>query len=270
MNKNLIKQRGAVGLLLIACFLVISWAGSAYANTIDEANPNYDIQIDPHLLTEMNENGRAGYLIYFKEKADLSPAYEMDWEARGHFVVDTLRETAALSQRNVHAYLDHEGIAYRHFWIDNIVAVESSDINVLNGLLIFSEIDTIQAKVDMFLIEPEGRLNEAAPMDIATLLAPEPNLVQVNAPDVWALGIRGEGTIIANIDSGVRRSSLPRFSCSRTRGITAPKCRILHPTPASVSGSFINTFRTRKPCCSWPSSMFWIPTQPSCPWRSAG
>jgi subtilisin family serine protease len=204
MNKNLMRQKWGIGLLLIACLLVISWVGSAYANTLDEANPNYDIQIDPQLLTQMNENGRAGYLIYFKDKADLSPAYEMDWEARGHFVVDTLRETAELSQRNVRAYLDHEGIAYRHFWIDNIVAVESSDINVLNGLLIFSEIDTIQAKVDMFLIEPEGRVNEAAPLELATLLAPEPNLVQVKAPDVWALGIRGQGTVIANIDSGVR------------------------------------------------------------------
>jgi subtilisin family serine protease len=205
MNKNILKQSGLIALVLIALLAVISWGSYAYADDVDEIRQNsHEVQVDPQLLAEMNENGRAGYLIYFKDKADLSPAYEMDWEARGHFVVDTLRETAALSQRNVRAYLDHEGIAYRHFWIDNIVAVESSNINVLNGLLIFSEIDAIQAKADMFLIEPEGRVNEAVPMALDTLLAPEPNLVQVKAPDVWALGIRGQGTVIANIDSGVR------------------------------------------------------------------
>jgi hypothetical protein len=211
MNTNTLKQLGTFGLTLIALLLFIGLGNSAYANNADEIRQNSsEVQIDPQLLAEMNENGRAGYLIYFSDKADLTPAYDMDWEARGHFVVNALQAAAESSQKNVRAYLDSAGIAYQHFWIDNIVVVESSDLTALNALLSFNEIASIQAETENFLIEPVGAnnmaeaLNEA--IELANNRAPEPNLTQVKAPDVWALGIRGQGSVIANIDSGVRHT----------------------------------------------------------------
>jgi subtilisin family serine protease len=202
------KQIGFIGLTLMALLLVVSWGGSAYATGADAAKINSEIQVDPQLLAEMQADGRAGYLIYFANKADLSPAYEMDWDARGHFVVNALQAVAEASQKNVRAYLDAQGVAYQHFWIDNIVVVESSSLEVLNGLLAFSEIASIQAEVENFLIEPERASSPAETAlpeaELANGRVAEPNLVQVKAPDVWALGIRGQGTVIANIDSGVR------------------------------------------------------------------
>ncbi len=208
MNKSMSKQGGLIALTLAALLLIISWGSSVYANdvTLNEAKTDHTVdhtvEVDPQLLAELEANGRADYLIYFRQKADLSPAYKMDWQERGHFVMNRLRETAETSQKNVRAYLDSEGVAYRPFWIDNIIAVESVGLSTLNGLLNFSEIERIQMAVDMFLIEPEApsMTNEL----LASILAPEPNLVQVKATDAWALGFRGEGTVIANIDSGVR------------------------------------------------------------------
>ena len=204
MNNNSIKRNGLIALTLLALLLIVSWGSQAYASNErgDAATLNQDIEIDPQLLAELEANNQTNYLIYFRDKADLSPAYEMDWSARGHFVVDTLRETAEISQKNVRDHLDSEGVTYRSFWIDNVIAVESVGMTTLNGLLNFSEIERIQLAVDMFLIEPESpvMVNEL----LAGILAPEPNLVQVQATDVWALGYRGEGTVIANIDSGVR------------------------------------------------------------------
>ncbi len=205
MNKNMLRHSGIIALALTALLLVVSWGSSALANDANgnDVKINHDIQVDVALLAELDENGRADYLIYFSQKADLSPAYEMDWHERGHFVMNTLRQTAEISQKNVRAYLDSADVAYRHFWIDNIIAVESGDLATLNGLMGFAEIGRIQLAVDMFLVEPE----ETSAAQLAnSILAPEPNLVQIKATDTWALGIRGEGTVIANIDTGVRHT----------------------------------------------------------------
>ncbi len=204
MNDRIPKLVMGITLMLAALLLIVNLGSNVYADDVrsNEATVNHDVEVDPQLLAELEASGSADYLIYFRQKADLSPAYKMDWQERGHFVMNTLRETAETSQKDVRAYLDSEGVAYRAFWIDNIIAVESVGLNTLNGLLNFSEIERIQMAVDMFLIEPEApsMANEL----LANILAPEPNLVQVKATDAWALGFRGEGTVIANIDSGVR------------------------------------------------------------------
>ena len=200
------KQVGLVGLFLLVLLLTVGWGNQPHVAADDSTKINTEIQVEPALLAEMAENGRAGYLIYFKEKADLSPAYNMDWEARGHYVVKALQEAAEASQKNVRAYLDNAGVRYNHFWIDNIVIVESSDLTVLNGLLAFNEIASIRAEVENVLIEPEAAVKTGTEPAPNAVLAPEPNLVRVKATDTWALGFRGQGMVIANIDSGVRHT----------------------------------------------------------------
>lgn len=204
MKRYVSNQTGFVSFLLTAMLMVVAlsmWASTAVA---DEPTPKADTAVvEEALLAEMEANGRASYLIYFKDAVDFSPAYDMDWEARGQYVMRTLQEAAQASQKDVRAYLDNEGVSYQAFWIDNIIVVESSDITVLNNLLSFNEIASIRAEVENYLIEPEEAVvtGETA---LNALLAPESNLVQVKATDTWALGFRGEGIVIANIDSGVR------------------------------------------------------------------
>jgi len=67
-------------------------------------------KIEGALLDEVSTNGPADFIIRFSEQADLSPAYSMDWEARGDFVYNTLRETADRSQANAKAILDMQGL----------------------------------------------------------------------------------------------------------------------------------------------------------------
>ncbi len=201
MYRKSFKQIALIGLTLILLLLVIALGRRAGATEGIETGKNSQIQVDAQLLAEMRSEGQAPYLIYFDRKADLSPAYSMDWEARGHFVVDALRAAAEASQRNVRAFLDGEGVAYQHFWVDNVIVVESSDLSVLNGLMNRPEIAQIRADADNYLIEPEQPSQQES---VASILAAEPNLVRVKARDVWALGFRGQGIVLANIDSGVR------------------------------------------------------------------
>jgi subtilisin family serine protease len=156
-------------------------------------------EVDPDLLSQLAADETNSYLIYLHEKADLSEAHKLDWEARGWYVVTALQETAERSQKNVRAYLDSQGAKYQTFWIDNVIIVEQSNLATFNGLLGFGEIESLRAEVENFLIEPipEDALDNQ-------ILAAEPNLVQIKATDVWASGNRGQGAVIANIDSGVR------------------------------------------------------------------
>lgn len=109
--------------------------------------PPVVIEVEPGLQNQIQADGSAGYLIYFREKADLSPAYEMDWQARGQYVMKALQETAESSQKTVRAYLDAQGAKYQTFWIDSVIVVEQSSLNTFNALTTsFPEIEALRAR----------------------------------------------------------------------------------------------------------------------------
>jgi subtilisin family serine protease len=186
-------------LLLLGLFAALP-AGAQVTPFYRHAKPDTTVEIDPELLARFQAGENPGYLIYFRERADLAPAYEMDWEARGQFVMETLQATAEASQKNVRAYLDGQAVEYKHFWIDNVIAVESSPLATLSELLVFSEIASIEPRREVYLFDPVETEN-----DLENILqAIEPNLIRVKAPDVWGMGITGQGITVASIDTGVR------------------------------------------------------------------
>ena len=119
---------------------------------------------------------------------------------RGRFVVQQLQSVAQSSQKNVRAYLDSKGVSYRSFWIDNVILVEESDLTVFNELKRFPEISIIRDRRTEKLIEPASK----APVSIQQLFSIEPNITHVQAPEAWALGINGLGSVVSSIDTGVR------------------------------------------------------------------
>jgi len=159
-----------------------------------------DIEVEPGLLVQLMAGQTAGYLIYFREKPDLSPAYEMDWIERGRFVANTLSQAADRSQAGVRAYLDAQGVSYKSFWIENVISVQSSNRTVFNGLLGFSEIQTLRQRRTLGLVEPQRVTAPLAPQAI------EPNITHVGADQVWDMGYTGAGIVVANVDTGVRYS----------------------------------------------------------------
>jgi hypothetical protein len=50
----------------------------------------------------------------------------MSWEARGWYVYETLTALAEASQAEVRQYLDEQGVPYEAFWVQNVIAVQSS------------------------------------------------------------------------------------------------------------------------------------------------
>ncbi len=156
------------------------------------------VTVEPQLAAALVDDETTGYLIRFRERPDLTPAYALDWEARGAFVVQTLQETAERSQARVRTYLDAQGTPYQAFWVDNVIVVEKSNRRTFDGLLRYSEVASLHARRTL------GLIKHMASAQTSSVAGIEPNLTHVGADAVWDLGFSGAGIVVANIDTGVR------------------------------------------------------------------
>jgi subtilisin family serine protease len=156
------------------------------------------ILVEPELQASMDAGTPTGYLIYFRDRPDLSAAFGMDWVTRGRFVATALQETAKRSQARVRAVLDAQAVDYEPFWIDNVILVRASGRHTLNSLTSFPEIAALRARRTLHLVEPEKSAPTLEPSAV------EPNVSHIEADWVWDMGFRGDGLVVANIDTGVR------------------------------------------------------------------
>ncbi len=184
---------GLLTLAALAALLPATPVGAA-----ETAGPA-PVRIEPELEAAMRVRGEAAILIDLAERPDLSPAFAMDWEARGRFVVDRLRAVAERSQARVRAHLESKSIAFQPFWVDNLILVPSAPREILDDLVGFAEIEVLRADRKMLLVEPVGTAQ--APEQGRAV---EANISHVKADQAWGLGIDGSGLVVAGIDTGVR------------------------------------------------------------------
>jgi uncharacterized repeat protein (TIGR01451 family) len=158
--------------------------------------------VDASIFDEMaaSPDGMAKFIVYFKEQADLTPAFSMrDREARGQYVFNTLRAVAAQSQAGLKAAFDHQGVRYESRYIANAMVV-TGDLPLLNQ---------IAARPEVAFIGVNNVVPAPAPVEMEEasggITAVAWNILQVNADDVWNdYGVTGEGIVVSNIDTGVQ------------------------------------------------------------------
>ncbi|MCD4739126.1 MAG: S8 family serine peptidase [Anaerolineae bacterium] len=173
---------------------------AAAATHVSIQSASGPMQLEPAVSAALAAAGSGGYLIYLRQRPDLSPAPQMEWKERGRFVAHALQETAKNSQESVRAYLDSQGASYQAFWVDNVIAVENSTYETFWGLTSAPEIWAIRARRTPILYEPS--ITQPAAFTLAGI---ESNLTHVQVDRVWnELGITGTGMTVANIDTGVR------------------------------------------------------------------
>ena len=184
-------------LLLIILILFLLWFSGIFPQSRrSQGGP----EIDPELISRAKVSEDLDYLIYFEEKADLSSAYGLSWEERGWYVYQALTEQADRSQAGVRAFLGRRGVNYQSFWIQNVIAVESSSSSTLYGLMKFMEIKSLQTVPQVFIEDPLEKKGDKS----SSILEATDNLVHIRADQAWALGFMGEDFVVGSIDSGVR------------------------------------------------------------------
>ncbi len=158
-------------------------------------------KVDPWVLDQLvlSPSGESEFLIVLAEQADLSGAAALSTKlAKGRFVVEQLRETAARTQAPLLDELARAGVVHRPFWIANFVWAKGDA----------AALASIAARPDVASIAANPRVAEAGPFAgdaPASSFAPaavEWNITKVNAPQVWALGYTGQGAVVAGQDTG--------------------------------------------------------------------
>lgn len=162
---------------------------------------NRPATVDSKVQETLQTTGEANYWINFKAAPDLSAAQTMNWEDRGWFVYETLKAHAETTQQAAITTLQNAGVKFQSYWVNNAILVDSSNAQTLSAIQDLEGVESITARKSYQLYRPvktESTGNE--------LHAVEPNISQIKAPQAWALGIKGEGIVVANIDTGVRYS----------------------------------------------------------------
>ncbi|MBN1900902.1 choice-of-anchor J domain-containing protein [Candidatus Sumerlaeota bacterium] len=193
------NPRLIVNLVFVLLSLFILSTTGISGNPSSHSSGSDEILVEKELQAQITADDSTGYLIYFREKADLSPAYSMNWKDRGRFVMKALMETAKKSQARIIEFLDTQGASYQPFWVDNVIVVETSNVNAFNGLQSFPEIKALRARRKPRLVEPV-EIKPAA----SSITAVESNLTHIKADQAWNMGYKGQGIVVANIDTGVR------------------------------------------------------------------
>ncbi len=145
----------------------------------------------------LERGGEAEWLLVFDGRASLDRAGEKKTkEARGRYVFEQLRGQARQSQAVAIRMLERLGVPYQSFWIVNALRTRG-DARLAEALARLPEVVAL-------IPDPMVRLERPAPVESGTSAREEAEwgVRQIKADQVWALGFRGQGVVVAGQDTG--------------------------------------------------------------------
>ena len=186
-------------MVLAAIGLAVSPAG---AQPADPATGPAAVaaKADATVATQLREQGRADFFVRFAERADLDAAASVkDWNARGAAVVAALQRTASDSQAAARGRLAADHASYQAFWVSNTILVRGGSQAVAEHLAALANVRQLYTPKTYQIPTP------APGRDEPTVNAVEWGIAAIKADQVWStFGVRGEGVVVANIDTGVQ------------------------------------------------------------------
>ena len=162
------------------------------------AKPAKLARIDQKVADRLAQQDKATFWVFMTDKADLSGAAKLHRKAdKAGFVYRTKTDKAAHSQAGLRDMLTRQHVDFKPFWLANTIKV-TGDRKLVNEIAARSDVAEILADDPVTLPDPSVGAGEP------TVNGVEWNIDRINAPRVWnELGVRGEGIVVANIDSGV-------------------------------------------------------------------
>ncbi len=197
-RRSIVRQTAAIAAALLS---VAALPATARAQSAPEGPPSSGAApIDPAVQEAVDGEGTTDFYVVFDAKADLNAAETIaDRDERGQYVVDQLQATATQAQAGARADLDARDTEHRDFWAVNAVLVRRGSQETLTAMATRPEVREIRAPKAYEVPEPEPGKEQAEINSV------EWGVANINADDVWdTFGDRGEGIVIANIDTGVQ------------------------------------------------------------------
>src|SRR6266436_374493 len=168
-------------------------------NAVNIAN-----KIAPWVIQHTAYGQQAEFFVVLADRADLSPAANLPTKAeKGRFVYQTLLEKAQSTQEPILQWLRERNIEHRSFYIVNAILVKG-DRQLAETLAARPDVARVTGNPHIHNDLPQPGPVEVSPVAPRTPATIEPGITYTHAPDVWALGFRGETVVVASADTGVR------------------------------------------------------------------
>jgi serine protease AprX len=196
-----------VYIVTLAGLLVFLGSGASLVKAISTAPTLPTDRISPDLRQKMSglgSNTRLRVIVTLTSSPNYSDVENsvknLPFERRQQAVETILQANARPSQANLRARLDQLQAAGTvsdvvSFWIFNGISLNATPA-VIKELANRPEIASIVSDQVYITAEPVSGV-------IATATTPNSNISLLNAPALWALGFKGQGVVVANMDTGV-------------------------------------------------------------------
>ncbi len=163
--------------------------------------------VDPLVLDGAGRDGSVDAILVLADQTTpmLAPLrQDGDPRTRRRALVGALRARADATQIGLRQWFTVHGIAYRDFWI----------VNVIQARLPASSLGELAARSDIVRIEPNPQIALRLPereagladapqaVDIASGIAW--GVARIEAPAVWSAGVSGQGVVIGGEDTGIQ------------------------------------------------------------------
>ena len=191
---------------------VVAGTGSDGSISASTPLPVVSSKVTPRLRVVLNASDQADVLVFVRGRPDLRPARALPTkEAKGAWVFKTLYRFATISQAGLRRFLDVRGVDYQPFWLVNMLRLRA-DAALVNALAQRSEVTKIDLNVrwrSLPSFEAQAPSPAAPSLSLvgASLLEPTVGpwgVSRIGAPQVWTLGVRGQGIVVAGADTGVQ------------------------------------------------------------------
>ena len=156
-------------------------------------------------VMEHTANGQqAQFFVVLADQADLSGAANLPTKTeKGRFVYQTLLDKAQTTQGAILQLLQERNIEHQSFYIVNAILVKG-DRQLAETLAARPDVARIEGNPVIHNNLPQPGPVEQSPLQPGAPATIEPGIAYTHAPDVWALGFKGETIIVAGADTGIR------------------------------------------------------------------
>lgn len=181
--------------LQVAAGIMLSFSAVAQA-------PAWKSKVDPVVLKKAETQTTIEFVAVLKQQADLSAADNLETkEQKGLFVYNSLKTAAQHSQGEITELLTKSNVSFRSFFVANCVHVPSADIKILEAVANLASVESIiengKYVTSKTFTAANSLTNEAeAPAAI------EWGITKTKADQVWTLGYKGKGVVVAGEDTG--------------------------------------------------------------------
>src|SRR5437667_6929240 len=168
-------------------------------NVVNIAN-----KIAPWVVEHTAYGQQAEFFVVLADRADLSPAANLPTKTeKGRFVYQTLWDKAQNTQGPILQWLRERNIEHQSFYIVNSILVKGTR-EIAAALAARPDVARVEGNPHIHNDLPQPGPVDELPLQPGAPKTIEPGIVYTHAPDVWALGFKGETIVVASADTGVR------------------------------------------------------------------